>query len=1222
MAQNPNNSQRNKDKAMVALSDSYHDFAKGTRCGISGFKDNIKLKGFPTIFKDEGGTTDDNGLTLEAAKGTHRSSYFYNSAINLVGVAKGDNVEATMMNYVNTHYSVVDLQNKFISENEFNPPDQPDTSGEMQIDNTVLMQAKVFEMMGMSKINDNIGIIYDQCAMKDVINKLTTDYVTLGTKSEKGHIFNINPICGRWDEAGKIQVKRIDVSINVEKEGHENISHVNIQHTRNIRFNLKSDLRMLAIASEGTPVPDNYVELFYGNGMIAAPGRDGVIPNANIFYLRMLTKNPFNFSVANLCEAYSAVQLPQRTMKDAMEDAMDVVLNENKLSLFAPDKSLKSKLTNFFDTQGVFKPDQMNFLNIKRSADYGQIYLVQKLNDVGSDKIEMYAYNFFTEDKKVHKRGKYPVTMKLEKKLINRWVLLTGDKLCYARARLEGVPCIFYKDGKGLEFYAGSAVAATSSRPVIDPKVSKITNFFKAFNEVVESIRVVVPPMSRTADVDWPTLSAILQSRYTIKEDTSILNKDAYNRVMQKVSEDPSDISPKFDMQMKNLETIFKEIKSLIIKIQELKFVFDHDTYLTKIISMSATLLKDEDDVLITKLRDHEDELNAIIQYYNEKAEEAVKKETTLPAIPNCLSFAECSLFHQVLSIDSSKMILTSEAMNDDFVKQWHTLNIFSPIIRKGKLHDFLLTSELGTEMRRLLLSDKTRTVDLVFKELKFWLGRSMSRPSRRRFDVGDGVILYNPLECVTYVLCKEIEKGTDEITSLIGKLKDLHNELNELHDKLNLPPPPPSLDEQEPSTPPASEFPHPPLSPTSSVGSTDPAAMSLTSSPYQTGGTFDNPSYFCLNTYFSQSDNYLYSYVSHDDIIELQHAVNLIFDICDVNIRQLVYGELIDGKLIEGQLIGQFDALYNKSLKTTEKNFYDSKVLVYASIKKVLIQLLTQIIFDYGVNDYDQQITLLEREREGEEIKYIKSNDFISEIHQRIAKVELTKDKMLEGDIKKWDSIFTQDTITVYATQDIITNEYLLAKESLEMLHEPEINKRKLALILCTYNVKDDIERVILDDLTPQEMGRREKKRPREAPEQLEASSSIEEIPTIDEEEVMSKRVARGKEFYITEYMLLRRRLDIRNANAYQVMHCINLAINQIVDQTKASVNLKDRKAYYTIVKYCRDHGLLAKPTEVVIPPEPHGGKAKSNKIVKFRLQDYHKKYYPLYYQTYYGNE
>ena len=152
--------QLKQDKAMVALADSYHDFAKGTRCGISDFKDAIKTKGFPTIFKvKDGGTTDDNGLTLADATASHRSTYFHDSKqYNLVGVAKGDNVEATMMNYVNTHYSVVDLQKKFISENKFNLLDRPDTSDEMQIDNKVQMQTKVFEMMGQDRMHHNTNV--------------------------------------------------------------------------------------------------------------------------------------------------------------------------------------------------------------------------------------------------------------------------------------------------------------------------------------------------------------------------------------------------------------------------------------------------------------------------------------------------------------------------------------------------------------------------------------------------------------------------------------------------------------------------------------------------------------------------------------------------------------------------------------------------------------------------------------------------------------------------------------------------------------------------------------------------------------------------------------------------------------------------------------------------------------------------------------------------------
>ena len=1050
--------------------------------------------------------------------------------------------------------------------------------------------------------------------MKDVINKLATDYVTLDDKSKKGHIFNINPICGRWDEAGKIQVKRIDVSINV-KEGDP---HVNIQHTRNIRFNLESDLGMLAMASADTLVPDNYVELFYETGQVPGTGSDGISRNANIFYLRMLTKNPFNFSVANLCEAYSTAQMPRKTM----EDAMDVVLNENKLSLFSPTKSLKSKLTNYFATQGVFAPDQMNFLNIKRSADYGQIYLVKKLNDVASANIEMYAYNFFTEDKKVHKRGKYPLTMKLEDRLINKWVLLTGDKLCYARARLEGVPCIFYKDGKGLEFYAGSAVAATSSGPVIDDKMTKIINFITEFEKVVDKIGKAAPTPIRLSILIITFLSNRLQQIQTE-------NQHIKNQVMTH--------STSYDTELQKLLGEFNNVTNLIFDIQKLKFKFDHGKYLTTITSMRTTLTTDEDDVLIDKLREHEDELKTIIEYYNKN------KQTTLPDIPNCLSFAECSLFHQVLSIDSSKIVLTTEEhMSDEFVKQWHTLNIFSPIIRKGTIHDFLLTSELGTEMRRLLLSDKTRTVDALINELSFWLGRPI-RSSRRTVAVGD-VILYNPLECVTYVLCKEIEKGTDEITSLIGKLKDLHNELTKLNTKLSNQSSPPELGSpgppspRTPSGPPSS---HGSLSSMSSIDSPGPSLPQITARghyrreellvpplSWHKGGTtinpgestenydYDNPSYFCLNTYFSQLDHYLYSYVSHDDIIELQHVVNFIFYICDVNINQYVNENLGE----------QFIKSYKASLpRSIEKNFYVSKVLIYASIKKVLIQMLTQITFAYGWAKFVTE-ALAFISPSSSIYEYLDNNDFISEINERIKQVQLTTGSTPEGDRGKWGEIFSEDPITLCATQDIITNEYLLDSTSKTFLKDQGKDEKKLAFILCTYTTLYDINKFILDEMRPTPSISPSK---RSAPSHSEVSS-VQELPTInfDDDDVTSKlfkpnpnRVVHGKNTYITKYEVLSRELrnilsqddSSKHELAKKFIHCINLAKHKIISGT--GIKIQDKKAYYNIVNHYRDKILFA---------APHGGtgKAKSNKpIAKFRLQDYHKKYYPLYYQIYYGN-
>ena len=1189
--------QRNKDKAMIALADSYHDFAKGTRCGISGLKDAIKDKGFPTLFRRPGSTDnkDDNELTFADATAPHRSTYFHDpKTYNLVGVAKGDNVEATMMNYVNTHY-FVDLEENFIPENVFNPPDTP--SGMQIDDNSKDMQAKVFKMMGMMEADrkvGNIGIIYDQCAMTGVIPKLTTDYVTLVNKSDKGHIFNINPICGRWDEAPKTQVNRIDVSINVK---HENPSYVYIQHTRNIRFNLKSDLSLIGIASSGTLVPDNYVELFYETGTDAGVGRDGISRNPNVFYLQTLTKKPFNFGVAELCNAYNTAPLN-------IQKAMQIVLNDNKLQSFG-NTNFREEVQNFFTTQGVFAPDQMNFLNIKRSADYGQIYLVQKLNKVGSANIEMYAYNLFNKDKKIHKTGNYPASMKLQDKLINKWVLLTGDKLCYARARLEGVPCIFYKAGKGLEIYAGSAVAATSSGPAFDDKMTNIINFLTEFKTVIEKIIKSAPTPSTPSTPSITFLSNRLQQ---IQRENQHINTH----------------STSYHAKLRDLLSEFTKVTKLIFDIQQLKskFKFNPAEYLTTIqqtIDISTTY---EDDVLITHLRAYDDELNAIIAYYNHN------KQTTLLGITNCLSFSECSLFKDVLSIELDKMVLTrGEDMSDEFVKQWHTLNIFSPIIRKGKIHDFVLNSELGTEMRRLLLSDRIRTVDALITELSV-LMKKPSRQSRTIITVGD-VKLYNPLECATYVLCKEIEKGTEEITSLIEKLVVLEDEeLTILYNKLLRQS---SLSEpQRPGTPQGSYVFSYRGSPGSSPGSsTDPFdAMTnnqdmrrnwltlppgqltqppgqLTQPPGQQGGALDNPSYFCLNTYFSQSDYYLYSYVSHDDIIELQHVVNFIFYICDVNINTHRYDYLIT----------EFEELYNATpgqAPEIEANFYGMKERVYVSIKKVLIHMLTQIIFNYGWAKFVTEANSFISPYAS--IYDYFDNNFMSEIRQRIVNVPLRNNLISTINKKTWNTIFTKPTIELVATQDIIDKHYLLDSVSKKVLRDLkyEVN---IARILYTHGRENSkIKQFILLEIqqlhnVPQQGSKRS----------VSDVSSVEAPPTIDGDGVMSKLGALDNEFYITEYSrlyldlhdLLRKSTERDIQEIQLLIHCIHFTTQAIINLSTDGIQMV--RAYYQIVH--RYNELLKQPQVA--------GKAKSIKtIAKFRLQDYHKKYYPLYYQTYYGNE
>jgi hypothetical protein len=752
----------------------------------------------------------------------------------------------------------------------------------------------------------------------------------------------------------------------------------------------------------------------------------------------------------------------------------------------------------------------------------------------------------------------------------------------------------------------------------------KIADFLTKFQKVVEAIESarresMEEDSTRRELMVWPTLSSIL-TKYITTSAIVPENMAAYQRVMREPGAPSVYI---LDSQMQEIERLFDNIKSLIIDIQGLKSNFAHDTYLNEIQKMLEAANKSEDEIRVLYLKQHEIELNTLREHFDKQSD-----QSTLPGIPNCFSFAECSLFRDVLSINPASMILTGN-MTDDFVKQWHTLNIFSPIIRKGGLHGFLLDSELGTDMRRLLLSDKIRTVDKVFTEFSVLLRKTI-RLSRTR-TVVEGATLYNPLECVTYVLCKEINKGIGEIELLKGKLAETETDLRNLHEKLSRPPPPPESGEpvspgpSSPATPqvedisPFSPSPSPPSSPPSSppypqasLSPANPSPENPSPSRTLTGGTtvikkdgsytekydFDNPSYFCLNTYFLQSDFYLRSYVSHDDIMELQHAVNLIFYICDVNIKDYV----------DTNLKTEFENLINRFTKFHRRqNFYGSKMLVYTSIKKVLIQMLTKIIFNYGVKECDNRIEEIYQEDlrlEGKShiIEYVKSNDFISEINQRIVKVDAT-------DTEIWtiigDNLIDKSTTvkpTIYATHDIITEEYLLDNTSTTFFID---HYDDIAFEVCRAGeISDAIE---------------EKQRPKRGNALADKYDEDISAPT------KLKRVEQDAEFYITKCMLLRKKLqrttqntDIK-AKAMKVMHCINLVRDRIITNPS-----RDIKAYYNIVKYCHDHKLIHNPTMPAMPAmlQGQGGsKPKSNKIVKFRLQDYHKKYYPLYYQTYYGN-
>jgi uncharacterized protein YbjQ (UPF0145 family) len=264
---------------------------------------------------------------------------------------------------------------------------------------------------------------------------------------------------------------------------------------------------------------------------------------------------------------------------------------------------------------------------------------------------------------------------------------------------------------------------------------------------------------------------------------------------------------------------------------------------------------------------------------------------------------------------------------------------------------------------------------------------------------------------------------------------------------------------------------------------------------------------------------------------------------------------------------------------------------------------MLTKIIFDYGVKECDKRIEDIYQEDlslEGKShvIEYVKSNDFISEINQRIVKVDDT-------DTEIWtiigDNLIdkpTTDKPTIYATHDIITEKYLLDSTSQKLFHQ-NMHATIAFEVYENNKTSDDIKQI-------------KKREGEETPEDNKEARVGQYVMSTP---IKLKHVRQDANVYITKCMLLLNRLrkiTPRTEEIKSVMHCINLAKDTITDSSRY-IGGTNTKVYYNIAKYCRDN-IFSKMMQV-------GAKAKSNKIVKFRLQDYHKKYYPLYYQTYYGN-
>jgi hypothetical protein len=761
---------------MLALSDSHHDFGKGERCNndIIQNSENIK-KGFKGVFhigKEGEGKIDEYGQTHQNIANQHRSSYFFDHSYKLDGI-QSRGVEDTFLQYVAKYYpdAVDDVKNgNFrIEEDTFAKRGSSDTSdfvdqifsvmfGETKPDGTV-------DKVDKNEIG-NIGLIYDQCALKDVVEKLTTDYIQdikkkRDTSDVKGHIFNINPICGRWDEAGKSYVKRIDVSINIKSRTTPTtpttVEKVPIPHTRGIRFNMKADLDAVATTADTVyTIEDNKVVVFDHTGWTPITGKYGGTRNPNEFTLRELSKNLFSFSVASLCDAYSAANpTPKKDNANAATRAAESIVDLTKLmgpkgKSLGLDAAYIEKIKSFFKEGSLFN-EKFNFLHVKRSADYGQVYLVKALND---SVVDMYAYNFYDKNKRLHKNGKYPYAEKLPTGLIRKWVLLTGDILCYLRARLEKVPCIFYKHNQALLLYKGETGITEKPDPA-DVLYSQFSNVFDQLNQLA-----TLPMTNR---VKWSiTYTKLIE-----------LFKGFHSKIVDQ--ENPM----LFQEEKKVMKPCIECIKKLVV---DLDVVFDK---VMETIGDISTLFQD---------LQHEN-VHDIVAYYRQflrtdnidadSSKIRIREPNDNPQEDTTLTLDD---FKYILAFSKCMAAVNEQVDGATIPEAWidvlQELHIYSPVFKKGNTHvyAFLLQKDLTADMKEMLLlsRNKKNTVQNIIKD---WLVL-LNKPFRT--ERGATTTRKKPIECYTYVLETNIISAIHEVNSLNERLEQVKQNVQSTMAKLN----------------------------------------------------------------------------------------------------------------------------------------------------------------------------------------------------------------------------------------------------------------------------------------------------------------------------------------------------------------------------------------------------------------------------------------------------
>lgn len=440
-------------KLLLSVADSYHDFAGGTRCGSgfptvkadlaeneclypvfqNGIKDSFdqKLQGiFPYIVSPGGAPTTNISQALSASVfKSEGTAIKQNTSLDYEGAVMGflnEFFESHRPEFTQKYFD-------FTGENYFD--ESTDThvhciAYKLQGTKTNIAELKalIYDFFSVDSTTDRrIGIMTDCIQNPKIVGQIFDDF---NSSSYKG-IVNLYSVASMYDRAtNKIKQERYNCLIKPKKgDGYELSIGISNTNRTDISFIVTSEdnYPSISINQKGCVYPKTLVEQLTAekqeskkNGQIRVELLEEILSTTDM-------------SVANLCKVIEGLK------NNGDQKILDKIISAGskgnpKADIF---KEELWKLLQYCKNEAKYDPKFVMY-DIKRSMDYGQVEFIRAMRLLRDSN----EFEFWLQDSKVQNPEEYAVDMNE----FSEFVLITFDRLCYTKCRVEGVPCIYIKN--------------------------------------------------------------------------------------------------------------------------------------------------------------------------------------------------------------------------------------------------------------------------------------------------------------------------------------------------------------------------------------------------------------------------------------------------------------------------------------------------------------------------------------------------------------------------------------------------------------------------------------------------------------------------------------------------------------------------------------------------------------------------------------------------------